>query len=733
MVLDISVHDNTLKMGILLKDEYSVPVRHYSERTVAFAEIERLIGDIISILNKSYGGLSLDEAAFCELKQSGQLLYDYLLTRPVKERLSEYKQAHLIVSVDERLVNIPWELLYDGHEFLSLKFNMARAIRTGSIDSAVRYRTVNDTLKMLILSDPTCDLQSAHEEGLSIKNYFSKNKISVDFKSRNIDKVYLKKNLRDYDIVHYAGHCQYDADNPALSGWILSDGIFHARDFAVIGEALPLPSIIFANACQSAASSATIRLHTNREVYALAQTLLFGGVRHYIGTLWKIEDGAGFILAREFYGRIMEGVSLGEALRLARRELVVKYGLSNVSWANYILYGDPSFVLFRKDANVITCARIKRYLPGKKTIACALAASFIIIIAGLFLYKNLPSCNPATYVLFSATQNYFLKGENHKIIDTSNRIIEKDALFLPAYKMLGDTYFRLGERDASLRYYFEYATKSEKKSDSKNLACAYIKIAWTYHMWGDYAGAREFYDKAMALSVKSKDKLNEADALERLAVWHTDKEEYETAFALLMRSCEINHCRQHNPEHRFNLACDYFSIGYLYFQKDEYAAAKEFFNKSKEIFKSLKATPELSDYYFDMGEIALFEKNYNEAQEFYKKGLELDKKLGHLFNLSSDYQMLGELCHSMKKFSEAEKYFYESIVICRQIDNKPTLAGVYYDLAVMYAQTDKTSQARDYFNKALEIYKHIETPDYQRVYEEYLTLQDRVLKPAQLQ
>ena len=723
LILDISVHENTLKMGILLKEEYSVPVRRYSERIVAFGEIERLVSDIVRVLNSAQrDGLSLDEAAFYELRQSGQLLYDYLLTRQVKDRLSEYKSAHLIVSVDEKLADIPWELLYDGSSFLSLKFNMGRAIRTGSIDTNPRYRTLNNTLKMLILSDPTCDLKSAYEEGVAIKDYLgnNKNQISVDFKSRNIDRVYLKKNLRDYDIVHYAGHCQYDANDPASSGWLLSDGVLSAKDFMVMGEALPLPSIIFANACQSAPSLPFMHIHANRQMYSLAQTLLFSGVRHYIGTLWKIGDGAGFLLAKKFYSRIKKGFSLGEALRLARIESAEKYGSSSIFWANYILYGDPSFVLFQRKANPISRFNIKRYLNVRKIIACALSAA--LLITGLFLSRYLYSLHPSSYVLFSGASKYFLAGENQKAIDLSNRIIEADPLFLSAYKMLGDTYFRIGDFDLARLSYFEYARNSEKKNDKKNSAAAYIKIAWAHHMLGDYPKAREFYDKSLVVSVKNNDKLNEADALERLAVWYIDKGDHEKAFALLMRSCEINRSRQNNREHRFNLACDYFSIGYLYFDKDENSTAKEFFNKSKDIFKSLKAIPELSDYYFDMGEIALFEKNYHEAQEFYAKGLELDKKLNDRFRLSSDYQMLGELCLNMEKFSEAQGFFYEAVSICREIGNKPTLAGTYYDLAGMYQTMGQVSRAREYFEKSLEIYKHIDTPDYQKVYQEYLAL-----------
>ncbi|MDD4908220.1 MAG: tetratricopeptide repeat protein [Candidatus Omnitrophica bacterium] len=721
LIMEISVHNNILRMGIFPREEHSAPVKNYSELTVSFGEIRRLVDNINAVLNKAEGGRPLEESSILELKKSGQLLYDYLLTRSVKNKLSESAFTNLILSFDEKLVHIPWELLYDGNEFLCLKFNLGRLISTGNSDIQPRYRAVANPLKMLVLSNPTADLKSAYEEGLSIKNYLSKraDAISVDFKARNIDKIYIKKNLRDYDIVHYAGHCRFDEYDPVSSGWVLEDGILSTKEFAVMGEALPLPAVVFANACQSA-SSALIDFRSGRSVYGLAQAFLFAGVRHYIGALWELEDDPGFSAAEHFYKCILSGNSLGEALRLARLSLIKKYGLSNVAWANYVFYGDPGFSLFKRAAASAPSHGLAGRLMKKRILIPVLSA--MLLTAAIFWGRSLPSLVPGSYFMFSRAGQYFLKGGNQEALNLSNSIIKKDSSFLPAYKMLGDIYFRLGDYASALRSYMDYASRSEKTGDTRSLASAYVKIAWVYHMWGEYPKAKGFYDKALILSRREKDYLNEADALERLSVWYTDKEKYEEAFSLLTKSCEINQSRKRDPEHRFNLACDYFSIGYLYTQKGDYPAAKDFFNKSKVIFDSLGAVPELDDYYFDMGEIALYEKNYNKALELYKQGLELDKKLGSRFGLSSDYQMLGELYLEMKKFAEAESYFQQAIDLCEEINNDLILAGVYYDLAILYKETDKLARSREYFRRSLEIYQKIDTPDYQKVRREFLAL-----------
>ncbi len=744
-ILEITSQGNYLSMSLYEKARES-PLKTISTVPFDSSRIARLNSEIVNIINRASRKRLLDEDSVVELKKNAGLLYDMLLSRQIKSRLSSLKAVYpalstierfseerkggvnLILSLDESLIGIPWELLFDGKDFLCLKFNLGRNIHTQKSEIQPRYRSIPAKPKMLILANPTGDLKSAYQEGLHIKTSLTKKgKISVDFKAQDIDGDYVRKNLRDYDIIHFAGHCEYDSKNPRESGWVLSDGWVSAREFLTLGENVALPSIVFANACESArAADNILDAHAQIDVYGLAQAFLFTGVRHYIGTFWRIEDNFSWEFAEEFYNQVVSSRSIGAAVRLARQRLIGKHGISAIAWAGYVFYGDPAFSLFAPPSVRAGLAKrkLKFCLPAtvrKKAVVLGLAS--VIIIAGFALTKLLPTFNPNTFHLFSKANKLYDKGNNPQAIELLNQITKQDPLYLPAWRLKGDVNFRLGKFSQALSDYFDYARYSERKKNYKHLATAYIKIAWTYHMWGDYQKSKEFYDKALNLSQKNKDKLNEADTLARLAVWHIDEGDNEAAFSLLMKSSEINRQRKRNAEHRFNLACDYFNIAFLYTEKDDYPTAKKFYEKSKELFESLGAIPELSDYYFNMGEIALFEKNYDLALEYYQKGLELDRKLDHRFNLSSSYWMLGEYYWQIGKLAEAEDYFKEAIFICQEIDNRPVLAGVYYDLGLMYKEMGDKQKAKDYLSRALKLYKDIDTPDYQEVQQEYLALE----------
>ncbi|MGE5197948.1 MAG: CHAT domain-containing tetratricopeptide repeat protein [Deltaproteobacteria bacterium] len=717
IVLEILKQERGLSMGFFEKGSLTSTIRHYSQCAVSLDEIGKLSSEATSVLNRANRPAASKADLLNELKTIGQLLWDHLLTRTVKEKLKEAPGCDLILLLDEELINIPWELIYGGGEFLCLKFSLGRLVRTKEQLNPTQYRSRGSTLKMLILANPTDDLASAYHEGLYIKNQFDRKvkEIKIDFKSTRIDTLYVKKNLRDYDIVHFAGHCEYDASDSGNAGWVLSDGRLTTRDIVALGQSLSLPSLLFSNACHSAEiSSGLLQADYQEKTYSLASAFLFSGVRHYIGAIRKLEDPASFLFAREFYMQLIRGESVGECIRRSRMQLIREYGEDSVVWANYLLYGDPDFVLFRKEERPrLTKAKARIALPRRSALKISAALSAAVI--GIYLYTALPSINPNTYVKFTKSQNLFKQGRNSETLAAVLSIVHNDPLFLPAYPLLSEAYLRLGDPDNALRYYFDYVLQSQKKQDKKSLASAYIGIAWIYHGIGEYSKAFEFYNKAIEISSANKDNLNTAVAFRKLAVWYIDKEEYDKALELLTKSSEINRERQHIYAHKYNLACDYFDIALLFTDKDDLDTARKFYKKSQALFERLRIKGELSDHYFNVGEICLFEKQYNRALENYLKGLGIDRMLDNKPSIASDYNMIGELHMEMGNLNEAEKSFNSALLICKQINAPLESASVCYNLGLLYKQKRQKSKARDYFRQAQEIYRKVDTPAAQQI------------------
>ena len=715
LILEVFKQDDSLKMGLFEQGQAVPTLRHYSQVSVSFVELISLSTEMISVLNHPAKDQTFELEQMRSLQKIGQLFWDHLFSRAIKEKLKNSPPCVLIFSLDEELIFIPWELIFDGVNFLCLKFSLGRLVRSKGDSNLLQYRDLADRLKMLILANPNADLKSAYAEGLNIKNQFShKNKkVYVDFKSTSIDKHYVKKNICDYDIVHFAGHCEFNKKDVQKNGWVLSDGVFKVEDILKMSQSSSLPALVFSNACHSAeVNTGLIDLEYQRASYSMASAFLFAGVRHYIGSIRKIEDNASLVFAREFYAQLIAGVSVGESLRLSKLKLIKEFGLASLHWVNYLLYGDPGFVFFRTQLHKEQKHKLSVF---SKKIIYKFGLAVVFISAAILFVFWLPKINPNKMYLFHNSQSQYRKGNNPAVIILGKQAIDLDQNFLAVYPVIADAYQRMGDKENALKYYFDYMLKSEKLNNKSHLIQAYINLGWFYQLDGQFTKAEELYAKAINLSRQIKDKQNEAVALRKLAVWHIDKKNYEQALDLLTKSVSLNLEHPRNFENAKNLACDYFDIGLVFANKNDYAAAKDFYGKSRKIFERLKLNNELSDCNFNLGEIFLYEKEYQKALDYHFKGLKIDQEQNNKVNLACDYNMIGELYLEMDDLVKAEDYFKQSTKLAEEINSRSDLANANYNLGLLYKKKGRKNMVREHWRKAQEIYRSVDPDKYQEI------------------
>ena len=88
-----------------------------------------------------------------------------------------------------------------------------------------------------------------------------------------------------------------------------------------------LPALIFSNACQSARTEEWgISENVQNEIFGLANAFILAGVKHYIGTFWEVLDEPSRRFALEFYKHMLNGLSIGDAVRQARLAVIDEYG-----------------------------------------------------------------------------------------------------------------------------------------------------------------------------------------------------------------------------------------------------------------------------------------------------------------------------------------------------------------------------------------------------------------------
>ena len=277
-VLEMTRENGKMKICAYEKSSEDAKTMRYHEfQEVTDAEINKMCGDIIDLLIRTLHQGKIIKNVLKELQTAGQLLYDSILPRRVKEKLAATNARHLILNLDDKLVQIPWELFFDGNTFLCHRFSMGRVVSTSQRLSEPAIRRIAKPLKMLIIADPKSDLEASYGEGVRLRDELDKNResVEVNLRTSSVDVNFLKGAFRDFDVVHYAGHADYDMKNPSNSGFLMGDGKFKASDVINMIGPKPLPLLVFSNACKSGHTEMwRVKEDYETEIYGMANAFL---------------------------------------------------------------------------------------------------------------------------------------------------------------------------------------------------------------------------------------------------------------------------------------------------------------------------------------------------------------------------------------------------------------------------------------------------------------------------
>lgn len=358
---------------------------------------ERVLNLDPSLLNET--GLRMTDPRPSELSELSRLLYGLVVPREFRKVLD--KNGPLVMEVDRSTSRIHWEMMsnsttqaqidpdfvHDPDNLIGLKRPVSRQLRTTYSPSPAAYRARRRRrLHALVIGDPGDpakheSLPGARDEALVVARLFQ----DSTFDNRKIfdtvhvmigapldggggsepsvqpaTRVDVLSTLMNHpiDIIHYAGHGDFDQENPEESGWLFKDGLLTAGAIARLDQA---PPMIVANACLTSRLSQSGHHGAEAARYgseadllpSLADEFFRKGVLNYIGTAWEIDDEGAIEFAKSFYGKFFSRTgqqsepfcNLGDALTSARRQLHARQSRYDALWAAYQHYGDVNFTL----------------------------------------------------------------------------------------------------------------------------------------------------------------------------------------------------------------------------------------------------------------------------------------------------------------------------------------------------------------------------------------------------
>lgn len=286
------------------------------------------------------------------LQSVGQNLWTAFLAvadLDVARLVDKAPEGLVVLALDGATVDLPWELLRPpGGLAVSRSRAFARQLEIDAPGRAAAFAEPHDTLRALVIGNPTHDLPAAGREAEAVATAL-KERADADVDAL-IDGVTYSAvtrmlNRTSYDVLHYAGHARFVEGRPNDSGLVLQDDkLLTGADFATRRY---VPRLVVANGCFAAKDTPEDerRFAGSFETRSLVAGVLTAGARAFIGAQWAVGDRAAETWAATFYEAVapVKGgpKPIGEAVAQARNAVAEKHGEDEDTWAAYALYGNP--------------------------------------------------------------------------------------------------------------------------------------------------------------------------------------------------------------------------------------------------------------------------------------------------------------------------------------------------------------------------------------------------------
>ena len=94
LILEVFKQDDCLKIGLFDQGQILPTLRHYSQLDVSFDELKQLSQEMIDVLNIAANDQASKVNQLRSLQKIGQLLWNQLLSRSIKEKLKVSNLAY---------------------------------------------------------------------------------------------------------------------------------------------------------------------------------------------------------------------------------------------------------------------------------------------------------------------------------------------------------------------------------------------------------------------------------------------------------------------------------------------------------------------------------------------------------------------------------------------------------------------------------------------------------------
>jgi len=309
--------------------------------------------------------------------QKGYELFNVLIEPGIN------KKTNTIIFIPDDILNfLPFETLVtelNEKRWLINDYTISYAPSISSYKEILNRKNSNGISarkKLLAFGDPSFDQINNKTNIASVFDFFSSNRNEIEslkyskteietigqyfnvkdiFLGKNASEDNIKKHdLNKYKIIHFATHSIIDDKNHDRSSIILAIDNDPSEDgFLQVKEIYNLElnaDLVTLSACETGLGN-NIR---GEGIQGLNRSFFFAGASSVMMSLWAVNDQATSQLMQRFYYYLSNSVSIVEALKKAKLEMISSENVNHpYFWAAFVISGDGSKVILKNKFNKI--------------------------------------------------------------------------------------------------------------------------------------------------------------------------------------------------------------------------------------------------------------------------------------------------------------------------------------------------------------------------------------------
>ncbi len=259
LILQLIRNSNLILASLHQDQEYASAAQLLVDH--GHAVTDDFIDQLCAALAQSSGNL-------VNLQRAGWRLWSELLPAKATQQLRDTAERDLVLILDEPLVQVPWELLFDGQRFLAEHFQVGRIVRSQQPRWIAPRRVVHEPATVMILADTAGDFPEARREGTLLYDALRQSSyLDVKFQAGPLASYEIvASDVLNHDLLFYCGQFRYTPGNPIETGWALADQtLFSLRDLEsqATRSDVAFPKLIVSHARQAASEETWSDVYQN--------------------------------------------------------------------------------------------------------------------------------------------------------------------------------------------------------------------------------------------------------------------------------------------------------------------------------------------------------------------------------------------------------------------------------------------------------------------------------------